>query len=55
MLLRYLGWDEAADNVLDGLNKTFSQKRVTYDFARQLENSKLLKCSEFADAIIDNM
>ena len=55
MLLRYLGWNEAADNVIDGLNKTFGQKRVTYDFARQLENAELLKCSEFADAIIDNM
>ena len=55
MLLRYLGWDEAANNVIDGLNKTLGQKRVTYDFARQLENSELLKCSEFADAIIDNM
>ena len=55
MLLRYLGWNEAADNVIDGLNKTFGQKRVTYDFARQLKNAELLKCSEFADAIIDNM
>ena len=55
MLLRYLGWNEAADNVIDGLNKTFGQKRVTYDFARQLENAELLKCSEFADEIIDNM
>ena len=55
MLLRYLGWDKAADYVIDGLNKTFEQKRVTYDFARQLENAELLKCSEFADAIINNM
>ena len=55
MLLRYLGWNEAADNVIDGLNKTFGQKRVTYDFARQLENAELLKSSEFADSIIDNM
>jgi isocitrate dehydrogenase len=55
MLLRYLGWNKAADNVIDGLNKTFSQKRVTYDFARQLDNAELLKCSEFADAIISNM
>ena len=55
MLLRYLGLDKAADYVIDGLNKTFEQKRVTYDFARQLENAELLKCSEFADAIINNM
>jgi len=55
MLLRYLGWKEAADKIIKGLNATFSQKRVTYDFSRQLENATLLKCSEFADAIIDNM
>ncbi len=55
MMLRYLGWNDAADKVINGLNATFSQKKVTYDFARQLENSTLLKCSEFADAVIDNM
>jgi len=55
MLLRYLGWDEAADKVINGLNLTLNQKKVTYDFARQLENANLLKCSEFADAIINNM
>jgi len=55
MLLRYLGWNEAADKIIKGLNTTFNQKRVTYDFARQLNSSTLLKCSEFADAIIDNM
>ena len=55
MLLRYLGWNEAADKILKGLNTTFNEKRVTYDFARQLNSSTLLKCSEFADAIIDNM
>ena len=55
MLLRYLGWKDAADKIINGLNATFSQKRVTYDFARQLDNATLLKCSEFADAIIDNM
>ena len=55
MMLRYLGWNDAADKVINGLNATFSQRKVTYDFARQLENSTLLKCSEFADAVIDNM
>ena len=55
MLLRYLGWNDAADKIIKGLNATFKQKKVTYDFARQLENAELLKCSEFADAIIENM
>ena len=55
MLLRYLGWNEAADKIINGLNETFRQKKVTYDFARQLDNAELLKCSEFADAIIENM
>ena len=55
MMLRYLGWDEASDLIIKALNKTFEQKRVTYDFARQMEGSTLLKCSEFGDAIINNM
>ena len=55
MMLRYLGWDEASDLIIKALNKTFEQKRVTYDFARQMEGSTLLKCSEFGDAIISNM
>ena len=55
MLLRYLGWNDAADKIIKGLNTTFKQKRVTYDFARQLDSAELLKCSEFADAIIENM
>ena len=52
---RYLGWNEAADKIIKGLNTTFKQKKVTYDFARQLDNAELLKCSEFADSIIENM
>ena len=55
MMLRYLGWTSAADILINALNKTFSQKRVTYDFERQMDNATLLKCSEFADAIIENM
>jgi len=55
MMLRYIGWEEAADKIINGLNSTFAQKQVTYDFARQLENSTLLKCSEFGDAVINNM
>ena len=55
MLFRYIGWDEAADKILKGLKTTLRQKRVTYDFARQVNNAELLKCSEFADVIIENM
>ena len=54
-MLRHLGWFEAADLIQNGMNKTFTQKKVTYDFARQMENATLLKCSEFGDAIISNM
>ncbi len=55
MMLRHLGWNKAADFIIDGLNKTFTQKKVTYDFARQMDGATKLKCSEFADAIISNM
>ena len=55
MMFRYLGWDEAADNIINSLNTTFSKKLVTYDFARQMEGATLLKCSEFGDALIQNM
>ena len=55
MMLRYMGWDEAADKLIYALNKTFTEKKVTYDFARQLDDATELKCSEFGDAVIDNM
>lgn len=55
MMLEYLGWQEAADLVVKGLRKTFLQKRVTYDLERQMEGAKLLKCSEFGQAIVENM
>ena len=55
MLLRHIGWDKAADLIISSLTKTFEQKKVTYDFARQMEGSTLLKCSEFGDTIINNM
>ncbi len=55
MMLRYMGWVEAADMIISALEKTISQKTVTYDFARLMEGAKELKCSEFADAIIANM
>jgi isocitrate dehydrogenase len=55
MLLDHLGWGEAADLIERALEKTIAQKRVTYDFERLMTGAKLLKCSEFADAIVGNM
>lgn len=55
MMLRYLGWDEAADLVVDALEETIRQKRVTYDFERGMEGAELLSTSEFGQAIVDNM
>ena len=55
MMLRYMGWTEAADLILESMSKTISQKRVTYDFHRLMENATLLKCSEFGQALADNM
>ena len=55
MMLRHIGWMEAADLIIDGLAKTISQKTVTYDFERLMSGASLLKCSEFGEAIITNM
>ena len=55
MMLELLGWKEAAELVVKAMTKTIQQKRVTYDFARQMEGATLLKCSEFGDAVIGNM
>ena len=55
MMLRYMGWMEAADMIIEGLAKTISQKTVTYDFDRLMSGASLLKCSEFGEAIISNM
>ncbi len=55
MMLEHLGWQEAADLVVHGLQKAIDQKTVTYDLAGQMESAKLLKCSEFASAIVDRM
>ena len=55
MMLRYMGWNEAADLVLKGLNGAIGSKRVTYDFARQMEGATEIKCSEFGDNIIAHM
>ena len=55
MMLEYMGWQEAAHLINQALEKTISQKTVTYDFARLMEGAKELKCSEFAQAIVNNM
>ena len=55
MMLRYMGWGEAADRIVTSLEKTIAQKRVTYDFHRLMEGATLLKTSEFAAAMVENM
>jgi len=55
MMFRYMGWAEAADLIIKGLNGAISSKRVTYDFARQMEGGTQIKCSEFGDNIIAHM
>ncbi|MEM6431795.1 MAG: isocitrate/isopropylmalate family dehydrogenase, partial [Deinococcota bacterium] len=55
MMLRHLGWHEAADLIINSISKTISAKQVTYDFHRLMEGATLLKCSEFGTALIENM
>jgi len=55
MMFKYLGWEKVHDLIWNGLVKAVSQKKVTYDFHRLMENATLLKCSEFGDTIIENM
>ncbi len=55
MMLRYLGWTEAAELIVGGLVKSIAQKTVTYDFARLMDGAHTVKCSEFGDCIIRNM
>ena len=55
MMLRHLGWTEAADFVVKGMEGAIGAKTVTYDFERLMDGAKLLKCSEFGDAIIDKL
>lgn len=55
MMLEYMGWQEAADLIVKGIEGAISKKTVTYDFERLMDNAQLLKCSEFGDAIIANM
>ncbi len=55
MMLRYLGWNEAADRVIRGLQGAIASRRVTYDFARLMDGATEIKCSEFGDNIIAHM
>ena len=54
-MFEYLGWNEAVENIYNGIEKTIQSKQVTYDFHRLMDNAILLKTSEFADVIISNM
>ncbi len=53
--LRHMEWFEAADLIVKGMEGAIAAKTVTYDFERLMDGAKLLKCSEFGDAIIANM
>ena len=55
MMLRYMGWGEAADLIIKGMDGAIGSKRVTYDFARLMEGATEIKCSEFGDAVIASM
>ncbi len=55
MMLRYMGWVEAADLITASMDKTIADKTVTYDFARLMEGAREVKCSEFGDALIKNL
>jgi len=55
MMLRYMGWTEAADLIIKGMDGAISAKKVTYDFHRMMEGASLMKCSEFGQAVISAM
>lgn len=55
MMLRYMGWHEAADQIIKGMEGAIAARTVTYDFHRLMDNAVLLKCSEFGDAVIKHM
>jgi isocitrate dehydrogenase len=55
MMLRYMGWGEAADLIVKGMSGAISAKTVTYDFERLMDGATLLKCSEFGDTLISHM
>ncbi len=55
MMFEHMGWQEVADAIVNGMTKTIAKKEVTYDFERLMTGAKLLKCSEFGKAIIENI
>ncbi|MFI4890351.1 MAG: isocitrate/isopropylmalate family dehydrogenase, partial [Steroidobacterales bacterium] len=55
MMLRYMGWTEAADAIIRAMDRSIAQKSVTYDFARLMQGATEVKCSEFADSLIRNL
>jgi isocitrate dehydrogenase len=55
MMLRHLGWTEAADTIIAAMEKSILQKRVTYDFARLMEGATQVSCSGFGEVLIENM
>ena len=55
MMLRDMGWTEAADLIIKGISAAIAAKTVTYDFERLMQGATLLRCSEFAQAIIQHM
>lgn len=55
MMFEHMGWNEVAEHIVKGVEGAISKKQVTYDFERQMEGATLLKCSEFGDAIVENM
>jgi len=54
MMFEHLGWTEVSETIDKALRKTYTQKKVTYDFARLMKDAELLKCSEFAKAVVEN-
>ncbi|EQD62268.1 Isocitrate/isopropylmalate dehydrogenase, partial [mine drainage metagenome] len=55
MMLRYLGWNEAADALVSAMDKAIAAKHVTYDFARLMDGATEVKCSQFGDRLIAAM
>ncbi|MEI8208590.1 MAG: NADP-dependent isocitrate dehydrogenase [Methylococcales bacterium] len=55
MMLRYMGWTEAADAIIKAMDTAIASKQVTYDFARLMDNAIEVKCSEFADVLIESL
>ena len=55
MMLRHMGWVEAADMIINGVQGAINAKTVTYDFERLMPEATLLRCSEFGDAVIEHM